>query len=120
MPNVDNETDYCVCIPKRSNMTLDPSPSPSLSELILGGTSSNDSKNHKPIICGIDPDGSGGGCGYVTVSSVIRVASETHQTLLDEQKLWTLRAEWQSPEDQEILAERISKISKFIEDLRKC
>ena len=73
---------------------------------------------NRPILC-CNPDGSGGGSGYKTVSSLLNMAIEKQRSLIKEQKLWVLRAEMQSPSDALLLAEKIRLNRIFIETLHR-
>ena len=70
---------------------------------------------NKPILC-CNANGSGGGSGYTTATTLHKLAQERHRTFIKEQKLWKLRAELQSPEDAFQLAEMI-RINRILIDL---
>jgi hypothetical protein len=63
--------------------------------------------NKKTLYCGFNPDGSGGGHGYNTISSYLMIFAREQQKLLREQEQWTLRAEIQDPNEYLKLLNRI-------------
>ena len=56
-------------------------------------------KSDKTVFGDFNQDGSGGGHGYTTISTHLMITARRQHELLEEQKLWTQRAEIQDLKD---------------------
>jgi hypothetical protein len=73
------------------------------------------------LCCGVNDDGSGGGHGYTTISTQLMITAKRQYDLLEEQRLWTQRAEIQDPNEALELEREIDQNNDLIKFLfSKC